>query len=177
VNDSNGATKRGYPMSWLTQLIASLAPPVTGLRVEEANPIAVRLPPPPGRIFRALSLLLDPGAVLYWEGRADRTLAAWLRRQTADPRPSIAIGVVPVSDFYRFELDDELLEELAARVERPNAIGRRVWFHVLQAERIVVEWRPAFGSAPLLLSRLVPADRVSAFIRATEALPVGSADG
>ena len=168
VNDSNRTMKRGL-MGWLTQLIASLAPQPTGLRVDEADPIALRLTPPPGRVFRALPLLLDPGAVLYWEGRTERHLAAWLRRLTVDPRPSIAVGLVPVADFYRIELDRDVVDQLAERVDQPGAVGRRVWFNVVQDQRILVEWRPAFGSHPLLVSRSLPDDRVTAFIRATEA--------
>ena len=151
-------------MSWFQQLVAAVFPRPSGLLVEEADPIRVEAPRSPEAFFRALAALMSPDVVLYWEGPAERHLAAWLAQQSLEPRPAVAIGVVPVGDFYHIPLGEELLAWLATRVARPGVVSGRVRLHVREGERIVLEWRPAFGKSPLLLSRHLPAEQVRQFV-------------
>jgi len=151
-------------MTWLQQLVAAVFPRPSGLLVDEADPIRVEARPSPEAFFRALAVLVTPDAVLYWEGPAERHLAEWLARQTLEPRPAVTIGVAPARDFYHIPLDEDVLAELALRVARPGAMSSKVRLHVRKGERIVLEWRPAFGRSPLLLSRHVPEEQVRQFI-------------
>jgi hypothetical protein len=153
--------------------MSAVFPPASGLAVDEPNPIVLRLPPEPGRFFRALPRLVSRDAVLYWEGRTERTLAAWLNRLTTDPHPPMSFGVQPRPDFYHVPLTTGTLEELATRVERAGAVRRRVRLHIHEAGRTILEWRPAFGTAPLLLSRHLGPERVEAFLEAAGAVALG----
>jgi hypothetical protein len=156
-------------MNWFNHLLDVLVSAPSGLEVDEPDPIQLTVTPPPGTLFRALPLLLDPGAVLYWEGRPGRTLAAWLGRHTLEPRAPIEFGILPASAFYHLPLDPDILAQLALRVDQPKAVGSRVRIHIHVDERIVLEWRPAFGTSPLLLSRRLPSERIAAFIKAVSA--------
>ena len=159
-------------MNWFAQILAGVFPRATGLEVDEPDPLAFQLPPSPTRFFEALGHLVGPEATLYWEGPAGRTLAAWLDRYTSAPRPRVSVGVMPVGDFYLVPLTDEVLEELAVRDTEPGALRGPVRIHVHEGERITLQWRPAFGKRPLLLSRRLPADRVREFVAAANATPI-----
>jgi hypothetical protein len=159
-------------MHWLTQILESVFPRPSGLEVDESDPLAFRLPLSPAGFFRALALLVGPGATLYWEGHASRTLASWLNRYTSEPAPAVSVGVTPVHDFYHLPLIDDVLDQLATRVAEPGALRGRVRIHVHEGGRIILQWHPAFSKSPLLLSRRIQADRVQAFVTAADATPV-----
>ena len=133
-------------MGWLTELLRSIAP----------------------AFVRALGLLADPGAVLYWEGRTNRVLAAWLDRLTLEPRPPASFGITPVPDFYHLPLDPGTLDVLASRIDRPGAVGRRIRLHLRQSDRIILQWRRAFSREPVLLSRSLDPARLDAFEAAVQ---------
>lgn len=152
-------------MNWLSRLLDSISPPLTGLELDEPDPVALAVPPAPGRFIRALDRLAGPNAVLYWEGPADRVLAAWLRRQTQEPVARISIGISPVHDFYHVALADGVLDELAARIERTKPAPSRVHLHVHEDGRVILQWRRAFLAGPVLISRSVRPERIDAFIR------------
>jgi len=153
-------------MSGIGRIASALWPTPSGLEVDEPEAMTLAVAPPYGRVFRALDALLGPGTVLYWEGKAGPIMAAWLDRMSAEPRPAFALGVVPVPDFYHIPLDAEVLEGLAQRVELPNAIDGRVRLHAYLNQRIVWQWRPAFGPTPMLISRRLPDYRTGEFLRA-----------
>src|SRR5262249_45347782 len=102
---------RNPPMSWLTDLLRSIAPPTTGIEVDDPDPISVPVGVGPGAFIRAIGILVDPDAVLYWEGGASRLLKAWLGRLTLESRPPVSVGVSPVADFYHVPLDPGVLDE------------------------------------------------------------------
>jgi hypothetical protein len=153
-------------MHWLTKLLGVIAPPATGIEVDEPDPIAVSVGTDAGGFVRAIGLLVDSDAILYWEGRTSRTLAAWMDRRTLEPRQAVRIGIAPVGDFYHLPLDAESLDELALRVNQPGAIRRPIRLHVHQSDRIVLQWRRAFTSEPVLVSRHLDPARVHSFVAA-----------
>lgn len=163
-------------MSWLTTLLAGLFPSPTGLKIDEADPLAVHVQVSPGRFFQALPLLWgtdawDAETMLYLEGGIPRSLAAWLARETTEPRPRFHAGVSPVSDYYHLPLTPDFLAALAIRFEQSDGRRRRLRLHVSIHERLLLEWRHAFTSKPLLLSRSIPADHAQAFLRAVAGPP------
>ena len=161
-------------MGWLTELLRSIAPPATGIEVDEPDPIPVPVGASPGAFIRAIGVLVDPGAVLYWEGRASPVLNAWLDRLTLEPRPAVSVGITPVADFHHVPLDSGVLDELAQRVDRPGAIGRRIRLHVRQCDRIILQWRRGFSREPVLLSRSLDPHRIHAFEALVRARPTPS---
>lgn len=157
-------------MNWLSRLLDGISPPATGLEIDEADPIALRVPPEPGPLIQALNHLVGLTAVLYWEGPADRLLAAWLRRQTLEPFERVSVGISPVHDFYHIPLTTGVLAELAARLERARPIPSRVHLHVRENGRVLLQWRQAFGDAAVLLSRTLRREQVDSFAKAVRAL-------
>jgi len=158
-------------MNWLSRLLGAVSPPVTGLEIDEPDPYVLIMPPAPGPFFRALGSLVGPEAVLYWEGPAPRLLKAWLRRQTREPGPQVAVGVSPVHDFYHIVLAEGILADLATRLEHTTPVPTRVHLHVHHRGRVVVQWRRAFREGPALLSRTIGQAQVESFAAAVGAKP------
>ncbi len=153
-------------MSWWERLLHAAFPPRTGLDVDEPNPLALAVPPNPASVIRAMALLAGPESELYWEGRAGQVLGAWLRRQAGDGERRVAIGITPVQDFYHLPASHDLLAELAERLERAPSLPERVRLHLHDEGRMVLEWRRAFRTGPILVSRRMPEDRLAAFVGA-----------
>jgi len=159
-------------MGWLDRVMSTVfREQLAGLRLDDPHPYAFRLPPDGARFLRALPVLLPPTAMLYCEGTTDPHVARWLERQAIRPAPArIALGTLwPKPDCYHVPLRKELIDELAALVETHGVALPSIHVHAYDDQVVLVQWHDAFLHDPVFVSRSVPADRVEAFVAATDA--------
>jgi hypothetical protein len=161
-------------MAWLDRLLSAVFQKhLAGHRLEDPNPIALRLPHEPARFIRALPELAGPSAFLYCEGTTEGYVADWLKDHCVEPRLKIALGtLMPPSDTYHIPLQPDLLTEFAILIDARRILVPVIHVHLYDDDRVMLEWHDAFGDDPVLLSHRLPLERIRAFMRATLGEPV-----
>jgi hypothetical protein len=152
----------------LRRLLKKLLPePPAGARF--AEPQHWRVPPQRDAAvwLRALPVLLPGGATLYLEGTTESQGAAWLAEHAIPEKLHIAAGTIwPKSDVYHIPLTPEMLESLAALVDRFGIACPAIHVHVHDDAQILLEWHDAFSADPMYVSTSIPEERVAAFAAA-----------
>ena len=144
---------------WMSRLL--------GLHLGELDPWQVTAPKDASRFIRALPLVAAcSGAMAYFEG-PDPHFAKYLRQISVQPHVRVAAETFwPRPTYYHVPLTAENMIALAVLVDK-QATGRICRHcHVYACGSMLLEWRQAFATQPIRISKKLDIGIVSRFAAA-----------
>ena len=161
-------------MSLLSRLLGfATREEAAGVRLNDRRPWIV----PPTRdaatMLRALPDLLPDGGFVYFEGTTESRFESWAQEHAVSPPLKIAYGTIwPRPNYFHVPLDQELLQEAAALIDRYGIALPSIHVHAHDESKVLLEWHDAFGEDPMYVSSDISQERVVAFARGMNAGPV-----
>jgi hypothetical protein len=138
-----------------------------GLHLSDTEPWCVSPTRDVERFVRALTALMPPGSVVYFEDTAEPHVRRYLESVSVPSQVRLAIGTIwPRPDCYHVPLTAETMEALATFLDKNPAGFFSAHCHVYRGSVVLLEWHDAFIDVPMYISRTISADAVTRFAEA-----------